>query len=110
MEQPDITIHLAVAFDIGYEIDLGSRPHAAPGESGPLARRRRPPESLRYRPAPLRVPIDPGGLVLPGRTTVQPPRRARLRLRSTLAMVQFLVRLTLEETLRLAGDLADPDP
>lgn len=113
MEQLDITIHLAVAFDIGYEIDLEVARTLLPGESGPLARRRRPPESLRYRPAPLRVAIDPGGLVLPGgRTTVQPPR-AELSVFDfgpLSLMVQFPVRLTLEETLILAGDLADPDP
>ena len=56
MTEPlDATIHLAFAFDIGYEIDLDRARPMLPGESGLLARRRRTPESIQYRPAPLRV-------------------------------------------------------
>ncbi|AGA25459.1 RMD1 family protein [Singulisphaera acidiphila] len=113
MELLDVTIHLAVAFDIGYEIDLEAARALLPGESGPLARRRRTPESIRYRPAPLRVAIDPGGIVLPGgRTTLHPPR-AELSVFDFGALsltVQFPIRMSPEEILTLAGELADPAP
>lgn len=113
MELLDVTIHLAVAFDIGYEIDLEAARALLPGESGPLARRRRTPESIRYRPAPLRVAINADGMILPGgRATTQPPR-AELSVFDFGAlslMVQFPVRMTPEEILTLAGELADPAP
>ena len=67
MEPPlDVTIHLAFAFDIGSEIDLEVAGRLLPGESPPPARRKRPPESILYRPAPLRTSIDLTGLTLPG--------------------------------------------
>ena len=63
--QPDTplyaTIHLAFAFDLGYEIDLERARPLLAGEAGALARRRRTPESIRYRPAPLRVALDASG-------------------------------------------------
>ena len=46
MDQLDATIHLAFAFDIGYEIDLDRARAMIPGESGLLARRRLPPPVL----------------------------------------------------------------
>ncbi|SIO66547.1 hypothetical protein SAMN05444166_8124 [Singulisphaera sp. GP187] len=113
MELLDITIHLAFAFDIGYEIDLETAQALLPGEAGLLARRRRTPESIRYRPAPLRLAIDPGDIVLPGgRKTIQPPR-AELSVFDFGALsltVQFPARMSPEEILQLAGDLADPTP
>src|SRR6516164_3966246 len=59
MELLDAVVHLLFAFDLGYEIDLDRARQLLPGESGPLARRRRTPESIRYRPAPLRIPMEP---------------------------------------------------
>lgn len=111
-EPLDAIVHLAFAFDIGYEIDL---PHARgllPGESGPLARRRRTPESLRYRPEPLRVPLDATGLVLPGGLATGPPS-AELALFDFGAVsmaARFRLRIGPDELLRLAGDLAEPAP
>lgn len=113
MELLDVTIHLAVAFDIGYEIDLEAARALLPGESGPLARRRRTPESIRYRPAPLRVAINPGGIVLPGRRATLHPSRAELSVFDFGALsltVQFPIRMTPEQILTLAGELADPAP
>lgn len=113
METLDVTIHLAFAFDIGYEIDLEQARALLPGETGPPARRRRSPESIRYRPAPLRVAIDAAGMALPGsRPTIQPPR-AELTAFDFGALsltVQFPARMTPEELLTLAGDLAEPAP
>ena len=113
MESLDVVIHLAFAFDIGYEIDLERARTLLSGESGALARRRRTPESIQYRPAPLRVAVDGSALVLPGGVaTIQPPR-AELSLFDfgaiSLAM-QFPVRMDPVALLRLAGELAEPAP
>jgi len=112
-EAVDATIHLAFAFDIGYEIDLDRARAMLPGESGLLARRRRTPESIQYRPAPLRLTLDASGMALPGGlATIRPPR-AELTVFDFAAismMVQFAVRASPAELLELAGDLADPGP
>ena len=55
MEPLDVVIHLDYAFDIGYEIDLEKARPLLQGVPGTLPRRKRTPESIRYRPAPLRV-------------------------------------------------------
>src|SRR5258708_14602108 len=97
MERLDATIHLSFAYDIGFEIDLERARALLPGESGPLARRRRTPESIRYRPAPLRLAIDPVGMVLPGgRATIHPPppELSGFDFGALSLMVQFPVRLT----------------
>src|SRR5262249_4416768 len=113
MELLDVTIHLAFAFDIGYEIDLERARTLLPGESGALARRRRTPESIRYRPPPLRTPIDAGGMALPGGAeTVQPPR-AELTIFDFGAIslsVQFPLRMPQSAILALAEELAEPAP
>ena len=61
------SVHLAFAFDIGYEIDLDRARTLLQGEPGQLPRPQRTPESIRYRPAPLRVALDPPGIALPGK-------------------------------------------
>jgi hypothetical protein len=103
--------YLAFAFDIGYEIDLDRARAMIPGESGLLARRRRTPESIQYRPAPLRLTLDASGMVLPGGFSATGPPRAELTVFDFAAislMVQFSVRASPEELLELAGSLADP--
>jgi hypothetical protein len=113
MDPLDATVHLAFAFDIGYEIDLDRARAMLPGESGLLARRRRTPESMQYRPAPLRLTLDASGMALPeGMATTRPPR-AELTVFDFAAislMVQFPVRASADELLVLAGGLADPAP
>ena len=42
----DATIHLAFAFDIGYEIDIDRARSTLPTEAALLARRKRTPESI----------------------------------------------------------------
>src|SRR6202522_1416750 len=74
------TIHLAFAFDIGDEIDLDRARLILQGEPGQLPRRRRTPESIRYRPAPIRVELDPSGIALPGDLSFSRPPRAELTL------------------------------
>ncbi len=88
MTNLEATIHLAFAFDVGYEIDLDLARTLLPVESGPLHRRKRTPESIRYRPAPLRLPLDVSGIAMSGRSGVHgvASRRAcPLRLRGRRA-------------------------
>jgi hypothetical protein len=106
------TVHLAFAFEVGYEIDLERARVLVTGEEGHLVRRRRTPESLRYRPAPVRVGIDPEDLALPGEEGVETdgPALAELSLFDFGAVslrVSFPIRTTPEALLRLAGALAD---
>ena len=111
MEPLDIVIHLDYAFDIGYEIDLEKAGPLLQGQPGTLPRRKRTPESIRYRPAPLRVPIDASGVVLPGGVEAAPPTVGQLTLFDFAAIslaLQFPVRMTQDGLSRLAGELAEP--
>jgi hypothetical protein len=113
MEPIDATIHLSFAFDIGYEIDLERGRGLLAGESGPLARRRRTPESIRYRPAPVRVATDASGLALPGVLAASAPPRAEISVFDFGAVslsVQHRVRATPDELVALADELAEPGP
>ncbi len=113
-EEPlDATIHLAFAFDIGYEVDIDRARALVPTESGLISRRRRTPESIQYRPAPLRLTLDATGMALPGNLGSVRPPRAELTIFDFAAislMVRFSVRGTLTELRELAGDLADSGP
>jgi hypothetical protein len=116
MEPIDATIHLSFAFDIGFEIDLERARALLAAGSGELARRRRTPESIRYRPAPLRTAIDAAGLTLPlpgGAGGTPPKPRADLTVYDFGAIslaAQFPVRLEAGELLALAGALSDSAP
>src|SRR5271165_4626572 len=110
-EPLSVVVHLAFAFDIGDEIDLELARQMLQGELGQLPRRRRTPESIGYRPAPIRVPLDPAGIRLPAElVTVRNPR-ADLTLFDFGAIslaVQFPLEATPQALLELAGSLADP--
>ncbi len=109
----EATVHLAFAFDIGYEIDIDRARSMLPTESGLLARRKRTPESIQYRPAPLRLTLDASGMALPGGVVMARNPRAELTLFDFAAislMVQFPIRATPAELLELAGNLADTGP
>ena len=113
MEPLDVIVYFDYAFDIGYEIDLERVGPLLQGHQGGLPRRRRTPESIRYRPAPIRVPVETGEVRLPGGvSTTQPPRgeMAIFDFGAVSLVLQFSVRLTPEELTRLAADLADPAP
>ena len=57
-EEPlDATVHLAFAFDIGYEIDLDRARALVPTESGLISRRRRTPGVDPVPPGS--APVDP---------------------------------------------------
>ncbi len=113
METLDAKIHLAFAFDVGYEIDLERARPLLAAETGGLARRRRTPESLQYRPAPLRANLDASGLALPGGVATAGPPRAELSVfdfGAVSLMVTFPVRLDEAPLLALAEELADLAP
>ena len=112
-EAIDATIHLAFAFDIGDEIDLDRARLILQGEPGQLPRRRRTPESIGYRPAPIRVELEPAGIELPGDWSFLRPPRGELTLFDFGAIslaVQFPVNTTPAALLALAGRLADTAP
>lgn len=111
-EAVDATVHLAFALDIGYEIDLERARPLLAGESGPLARRRRTPESIRYRPAPVRVTTDASGIALPGLVPAGPVRSEMtvFDFGAVSLTIAVPVRLTPAGLLRVAGELADPAP
>ena len=86
------TVHLAFAFDIGDEVDLDKARLILQGQPGHLPRRRRTPESIRYRPPPIRLDVDPAGITLPGAPAFsRPPRRAdAVRFRGRLVVPAVL--------------------
>jgi hypothetical protein len=105
------TVHLAFAFDIGDEVDLDRARLILQGEPGQLPRRRRTPESIRYRPAPIRVDLIPSGIALPGTLSHRRPPQAELTIFDFAAIslsVRFHLSITPEALLTLAGLLAEP--
>jgi hypothetical protein len=107
------TVHLAFAFDIGDEIDLERVRHLLQGEPGQLPRRRRTPESIGYRPAPIRVELEPSGITLPGEPSFERAPRGELTLFDFGAIslaVRYHVTTTPGALLELAGQLAEPAP
>jgi hypothetical protein len=107
----DATVHLAFAFDIGEEIDLDRARTILQAKPGELPRRRRTPGSIGYRPAPIRVELEPTGIGLPGEWDFQRPPRGELTLFDFGAIslaVQFRVQATPPALLALAGRLAEP--
>jgi hypothetical protein len=112
-EPLSVVVHLAFAFDIGDEIDLELARQMLQGELGQLPRRRRTPESIGYRPAPIRVPLEATGIRLPGESVAVRNPRAELTLFDFGAIslaVQFPLAATPSALLQLAGELAEPAP
>jgi len=112
-EPLSVVVHLAFAFDIGDEIDLELARQMLQGELGQLPRRRRTPESIGYRPAPIRVPLEPVGLHLPGEIVLVHSPKAELTLFDFGAIslaVRFPLLATPSTLLQLAGALAEPAP
>ena len=104
------TLHVYVAFDWGDEVNLEHARRLATGEAYELARRRRTPTSIGYRPPPLRFRLDPVRLpfLLDG-----VPREAKAEATvfdfagvSVAVHVPFV--LSPAGLLRLAGWLAEP--
>ncbi|MGE3819243.1 MAG: hypothetical protein AB7I30_07390 [Isosphaeraceae bacterium] len=109
----DVLVHVNLAFDVGYEIDLEAARPLLKGVSGVLSRRRRTPESIRYRPTPLRVPIEATAVRLTADSQAVRASRGQLSVFDFGALsltLQFSLRLTTDELLRLAGELANLAP
>ena len=111
MTEPlQVTIHLAFAFDVGEEIDLDRARLLLQGAPGQLPRRRRTPESIGYRPAPITVEVEPTGLRLPGDLSPIQPAHSELTLFDFGAIslsVQFRVSTTAAAL--LASPAASPN-
>jgi hypothetical protein len=108
-----VTVHLAFAFDIGDEVDLDRVRLLLQAERGQLPRRRRTPESIGYRPAPIRVELEPTGVTLPGECSFVRPPRAELTLFDFGAIslgVRFHLASAPAALLELAGRLAETAP
>ncbi len=85
--------------------------HSPRGAARNSRRRRRTPESIGYRPPPIRVEIDPTGIDLPGTWSFRSPPRGELTLFDFGAVslsVQYHVETTPAQLLVLAGQLAEP--
>lgn len=106
----DVTIHLFFAFDIGDEIQLDLARTLLSADPEVLVRRPRTPESIRYRPSPLRLALEPSQLVLPGHESLQPSHSQLTIFDFGAVSLRAQYRLSLEdgELLQLAGALADP--
>jgi hypothetical protein len=112
-DEIELTIRLSFAFDLGYAIDLDRARPMLQGQSASLPRRRRTPESIRYRPEPLRVALDVTGLTLPQPARIEDGPRAELSLFDFGAIslgVSFRIRATASELRSIAGELADSAP
>ena len=59
-------LYVFVAFDWGDEIDLAEAARLSPGVPLDVSRRPRTPTSIAYKPPPLRFPLEPAPLDLPG--------------------------------------------
>jgi hypothetical protein len=106
-------IHLAFAFDVGYEIDLDAAKTLVVVENGALFRRKRTPESIRYRPAPLRFAVDAVRMKRIGDLVATEPPRAELSLFDFGAIslrVQISVVATALELSNALCEFAEPGP
>jgi hypothetical protein len=105
------TLHLYVAFDWGDEIDLEVVRQLGSAELHALSRRRRTPSSIAYRPAPLRLPLEPVRLELPHLGTVQAPAEATVFDFAAVSLGLHLpFSLSAAELLDIAAHLAQPEP
>lgn len=105
------TLHLAFAFDIGYEIDLDAARRLIAVEDGALPRRKRTPESIRYRPAPLRLAVEADRMRPPGRLELSAAPRAELSIfdfGAASLMVHLPVSAAPSDLTRAMGELAEP--
>lgn len=103
--------HAFVAFDWGDAVDLEIARRLASAQQSGLARRRRTPSSIDYRPAPLRIRLPEVQLNLPGWGRVAATAEATL---FDIAAVSVELSVSFERTAaelsRLADWLAEPGP
>ncbi len=105
------TLHVFVAFDWGDELDLDAARRLLPAESQDLARRRRTPSSIAYRPAPLRYPLMMPPVDLPELGAVSAVAEAIVFDFGGISVsLQIPFELSCAALSRLAGFLSDPQP
>ncbi len=103
------TLHIAVAFDWGEEIDLEHARRLVRAGVHRLPRRRRTPTSITYRPAPLRCALGPVALDLPEIGPVEVSAEATLFDFAAVSVALHVpFHLSAGALSRLAGWLADP--
>lgn len=103
------TLHAFVAFDWGDEVDLVQAGRLVPAEIEALARRRRTPSSIDYRPPPLRYLRAPVPLQLPEIGAVQAEVEATLfDFGAVSVALKVPFALTPPQLSLLASWLADP--
>jgi len=104
------TLHVAVAFDWGDEVDLAHAQRLAPAKLHTLARRPRTPSSITYRPPPLRFDLPPVRLELSSLATVEAQAEATVFDFAAVSVALHVpFQLSLEALRRLAGTLSHPD-
>ncbi len=105
------TLHLAVAFDWGDEIDLEHARRLAPAQARPLARRPRTPPSIAFRPALLRIRLPPVHLALPLLESVEVDCEATVfDFAGVSVALHVPFRLLPSQLVELAGTLGEPEP
>jgi hypothetical protein len=103
------TLHVFVAFDWGEEIDLEQARQLLPTQSEELARRRRTPSSIAYRPPPLRYPLVIPLINLPEIGAINATAEAIVfDFAGVSVSLQIPFELTAAALRKLAGALADP--
>ena len=103
------TLHVFVAFDWGEEIDLEKAGTIVPPKAEELARRRRTPSSIGYRPAPLRYPLSVPPITLPELGNVAATAEAIVfDFAGVSVSLHIPFQLSAASLARLAGALADP--
>jgi hypothetical protein len=105
------TLHVFVAFDWGDELDLDAARRLLPAESQDLARRRRTPSSIAYRPAPLRYPLTMPPINLPELGAASAVAEAIVFDFGGISVsLQIPFELSCAALSRVAGFLSDPQP
>src|SRR3954469_8958333 len=102
-------LHVFVAFDWGDEIDLDEARRLLPAETQELARRKRTPSSITYRPVPLRYPLGPVPIEMAELGIAQSSAEAIVfDFGGVSVSLQIPFELSKAALTRLAGSLSDP--
>lgn len=104
-------LHAFVAFDWADEIDLDHARRLLPAETQDLARRRRTPSSIGYRPAPLRYPLGSVKFELPGYGSLEATAEAIVfDFGGVSVSLQVSIERAANELRQLAACLAESQP
>jgi hypothetical protein len=104
-------LHVFVAFDWADEINLERARQLFPAETQDLARRRRTPSSIAYRPAPLRYPLGNVRFELPGCGAMEATAEAIVfDFGGVSVSLQVPLERTADELRQLAACLAEAQP